>query len=261
MGELYAINGLVIFIYMVALFLIAQKIKDNSIVDIGWGMGFVIIAIVSYFSAEETSLRQLFVLLLVGIWGVRLALHLYIRSIGRGEDFRYANFRKQWGEKATIIAFFRVFMMQGAIMLLLAYPILRVNVANENTETLFLALGIIIWMIGFFFQAVGDYQLERFKKQKKQKEEILDTGLWKFSRHPNYFGEATMWWGIFIIVLPVELGWTAAFSALFINFLLLKVSGVPFLDKRYKDNREYQRYKERTNRFIPWLPKNSGIDS
>lgn len=255
MGELYLYSGLAIFIYMVTLYLIAQKIKDNSIVDIGWGMGFVIIAVISFLVAGEYNLRQWMVLLLVGVWGIRLAAHLYIRSIGRGEDFRYVNFRKSWGDKAAVIAFFRVFMLQGAFMLLLAYPIVRVNAADENNEMIFLILGTLIWIIGFIFQVVGDAQLEKFKKQKKHKEEVLDTGLWKYTRHPNYFGEAAMWWGIFVIVLPVELGWTSVFSALFINFLLLKVSGVPFLEKRYKDNEAYQEYKKRTNRFIPWFPK------
>lgn len=255
MGELYLLSAISILIYMFLLFLVAQKIKDNSIVDIAWGMGFVIIAAVSYFNAENTSIRQLVVLLLVTLWGTRLALHIFIRSIGRGEDFRYANFRKSWGKNVRIIAFFRVFMMQGVIMLLLSYPIIRVNTGKANEEVLLLTTGIIVWTIGFLFQAIGDRQLERFKKQKKDRDEILDRGLWKYSRHPNYFGEATMWWGIFIIVLPVELGWTTILSPILINLLLLKVSGVPFLDKRFEGNVEYQKYKARTNRFIPWLPK------
>lgn len=255
MGELYLLSVISIFIYMILIFLIAQKIKDNSIVDIAWGMGFVIIAIVSYFNAENTSIRQLVVLLLVALWGTRLSIHLFIRSIGRGEDFRYANFRESWGKNVRIIAFFRVFIMQGVIMLLLSYPIIRVNTGKANGEIILLTTGIIIWTIGFLFQAIGDRQLERFKKQKKDRDEILDRGLWKYSRHPNYFGEATMWWGIFIIVLPVEFGWTTIISPICINLLLLKVSGVPFLDKRFEGNVEYQKYKDRTNRFIPWLPK------
>jgi steroid 5-alpha reductase family enzyme len=256
MWDLYVINIGAIFLFMVTMFTIAQLIKDNSIVDIGWGLGFVIIAFVSYFSAEgESSLRQTIVLTLVSLWGIRLFLHLLIRSIGRGEDFRYANFRKQWGKNVRIIAFFRVFMMQGAIMLLLAYPIILVNVADSSGFDLFAALGLIVWLIGFLFQSIGDYQLEHFKKRKKDKEEILKSGLWRYSRHPNYFGEAAMWWGIYLIVLGVPNGWTAFFSAAFINLLLLKVSGVPFLDKRYAENKEYQLYKQETNLFIPWPPK------
>lgn len=256
MWDLYVINIGAIFLFMVTMFIIAQLIKDNSIVDIGWGLGFVIIAFVSYFASEgEHTLRQTIVLTLVSLWGIRLFLHLLIRSIGRGEDFRYANFRKQWGKNVRIIAFFRVFMMQGAIMLLLAYPIVLVNVADSSGFDIFAALGLIVWLIGFLFQSIGDYQLEHFKKRKKHKEEILKSGLWRYSRHPNYFGEAAMWWGVYLIVIGAQNGWTAFFSAAFINLLLLKVSGVPFLDKRYAGNEEYQIYKQETNLFIPWFPK------
>lgn len=256
MWDLYVINIGAIFLFMLTMFIIAQLIKDNSIVDIGWGLGFVIIAFVSYFASEgEHSLRQTIVLTLVSLWGIRLFLHLLIRSIGRGEDFRYANFRKQWGKNVRIIAFFRVFMMQGAIMLLLAYPIILVNVAESSGFDIFAVLGLIVWVIGFLFQSVGDYQLEHFKKRKKHKEEILKSGLWRYSRHPNYFGEAAMWWGVYLIVIGAQNGWTAFFSAAFINLLLLKVSGVPFLDKRYAGNEEYQIYKQETNLFIPWFPK------
>lgn len=256
MLDLYVLNVAAIFIFMVTMFIIAQLKKDNSIVDIGWGLGFVIIAFVSYFATGgEKDLRQTVVLILVTLWGIRLFLHLFIRSIGRGEDFRYVNFRKQWGKNATVIAFFRVFMMQGAIMLLLAYPIVLVNSAIAEGLDGAAIIGLIVWIVGFLFQTIGDYQLERFKKQKKHKEEILKSGLWRYSRHPNYFGEAAMWWGIFLIVLGVQNGWTAFFSAAFINLLLLKVSGVPFLDKRYAGNKDYQLYKQETNQFIPWIPK------
>lgn len=260
MWDLYIVNIGAIFTFMVTMFIIAQLIKDNSIVDIGWGLGFVIIAFVSYFSTGgEHSIRETLVLLLVSLWGIRLFLHLLVRSIGRGEDFRYVNFRKQWGKNATVIAFFRVFMMQGAIMLLLSYPIILVHAKGAEGLDAGAIIGLMLWIVGFLFQSIGDYQLERFKKQKKHKEEILKTGLWKYSRHPNYFGEAAMWWGIFLIVLGVQNGWTAFFSAAFINLLLLKVSGVPFLDKRYAGNAEYQLYKEETNLFIPWFPKKARL--
>ncbi|WP_162463309.1 DUF1295 domain-containing protein [Paenibacillus psychroresistens] len=254
MWSLYAVSSIAVLIFMVLFFLVAQIIKDNSIIDIGWGIGFVIVAFVSFFHSKGYDSRQLLVLIMVVIWGTRLALHLYIRSIGRGEDFRYANFRKDWGKNAFIIAFFRVFMMQGVIMLLLSYPLLRVNAVQSSGLDVWAVIGLVVWCVGFLFQAIGDYQLEHFKKTRTNKDAILKTGLWRFTRHPNYFGEAAMWWGIFLVVLPVHLGWTAVFSALFINLLLLKVSGVPFLDKRYAGNEAYQTYKQETNLFIPWFP-------
>ncbi|AOM83499.1 DUF1295 domain-containing protein [Salisediminibacterium beveridgei] len=257
MLELYLYSTLAIFIFMVSVFLLAQKKKDNSIVDIAWGFGFVIIAWVSLLYTQENSIRELLVVTLVTLWGVRLGSFLWYRSIGRGEDFRYANFRKNWGKNAVRIAFFRVFMLQGAFMLLIAYPIIRVHASEGPGVDFFLIAGTLIWLVGFFFQVVGDTQLDKFKKNKTHKDQILTTGVWRYTRHPNYFGEAAMWWGIFVIVLPVELGWTAVFSALFINFMLLKVSGVPFLDERFKDNENYQQYKRETNNFVPWFPKKS----
>ncbi|MNZ72558.1 3-oxo-5-alpha-steroid 4-dehydrogenase [compost metagenome] len=254
MLTLYAVSGGAIFLYMVILFLAAQIKKDNSIVDIGWGMGFVIIAFVTFFYKDGFEPRQLLILVLVTLWGVRLALHLLIRSIGRAEDFRYANFRKEWGKNVVVIAFFRVFMLQGFFMLLLAYPIIRVNAEQSGGLDAAAYVGFVIWAIGFLFQAVGDAQLESFKKTRRSKEEVLTTGLWRYTRHPNYFGEAAMWWGIAVIILPVRGGWIAVFSALFMNLLLLKVSGVPFLDKRYAQNAAYQQYKKETNRFLPWFP-------
>lgn len=255
MWVLYGVSGIAVFTFMVILFIIAQVKKDNSIVDIGWGMGFVLIAIVTFFYKDGYDARQLLVFLLVSLWGARLAVHILIRSIGRGEDFRYANFRKQWGERVVIIAFFRVFMMQGLIMLLLAYPIIRVNAEQSNGLDLAAYLGLAVWILGFMFQVIGDYQLRQFKQTRSNKDDILNTGLWRYTRHPNYFGEATMWWAIAIILLPVHGGWIALLSSLLINLLLVKVSGVPFLDKRYAGNQAYQQYKKETNRFIPWFPK------
>ncbi|GEL07924.1 DUF1295 domain-containing protein [Salisediminibacterium halotolerans] len=255
MLDLYLVSGIAIFIFMFTVFVIAQVIKDNSIVDIAWGFGFVIIALVSLFYTQEFSIRQMVVVGLVTLWGLRLTIFLWYRSIGRGEDFRYANFRKNWGKNAVIMAFTRVFMMQGAFMLIIAYPILRVHVSDGPGVDVFMILGAALWIIGFFFQVTGDAQLQRFKKRKTHKDQILTTGVWRYTRHPNYFGEAAMWWGIFIIVLPVELGWTAIFAPIFINFLLINVSGVPFLDERFKDNPQYQQYKKETNKFIPWFPK------
>lgn len=255
MWSLYGISGLAIFIFMVILFLVAQVKKDNSIVDIGWGLGFVIVAFSTFFYQKGYDARQLLILTLVSLWGIRLAVYLLIRAVGQGEDFRYVNFRKAWGKNVVIIAFFRVFMLQGFIMLLLAYPIIRVSAEQSNGLDLAAYIGLAIWIVGYFFQVVGDAQLKSFKKKRKSKEEVLTSGLWRYTRHPNYFGEATMWWGIAVILLPLQWGFISLISALLINLLLLKVSGVPFLDKRYANNKAYQQYKSETNNFIPWFPK------
>lgn len=255
MWVLYGISGAAVLIFMVLLFLVAQIKRDNSIVDIGWGLGFVIVALTTFGYQEGFDIRQLLVTSLVCIWGVRLGVYLFIRSLGRGEDYRYANFRKQWGNRAALISFFRVFMMQGFIMLLLAYPIIRVHAEHSSALDLTAYLGLMLWIVGFGFQVIGDWQLRQFKKKRRNPEEVLTWGLWRYTRHPNYFGEAVMWWGVALIVLPLPGGWGALISSLLINFLLLKISGVPFLDRRYADNPAYQQYKRETNRFIPWFPR------
>ncbi|OAS16744.1 DUF1295 domain-containing protein [Paenibacillus oryzisoli] len=255
MWVLYGISGVAVFIFMSLLFFIAQVKKDNSIVDIGWGLGFVIIALTTFMYQQGYDGRQLLITILVCIWGIRLAVYLFIRSIGRGEDYRYANFRKQWGSRAVLIAFFRVFMMQGFIMLLLAYPIIRVHSKQMGAFDLTAYLGLAVWIVGFMFQTIGDWQLRQFKKNRRNQEEVLTSGLWRYTRHPNYFGEAVMWWGIALIVLPLPGGWGALISSLLINLLLIKVSGVPFLDRRYANNLAYQQYKRETNRFLPWFPR------
>lgn len=256
MGIIYLQLILIIFLYMCSFFVIASFLKNNGIVDIGWPFGFVVIAISSLLLTNNYSTTSILVTLLISLWGVRLGSFLLFRAIGKPEDFRYANFRKQWGKRVLLISFFRVYILQGTIMLIVAYPIVA-SAAYSTSEThpVFLILGAIVWLIGYFFQVVGDAQLARFKKQRKSKEEVLQSGLWAFTRHPNYFGEATMWWGLAIIVLPVKFGFIALITAFIMNFFLVKVSGVPFLDRRYAKNAQYQQYKLRTNRFIPWFPK------
>lgn len=258
MGVLYGISALSVLAFMVVLFTAAQIMKDNSIVDIGWGMGFVIIAFSTFFYEPGFDARQLLILVLVCAWGFRLAGYLLARARGQGEDFRYANFRKQWGRRAVVTAFFRVFMFQGAVMLIIAYPVIRIQASEGHGLDALAYIGLAVWIAGFLFQSIGDAQLRTFKKTRTSKEDVLKSGLWRYSRHPNYFGEAVMWWGIALIALPVPGGWLSLGSALLMNVLLLKVSGVPFLEKRYKENPAYQQYKRETNRFIPWFPKTPG---
>jgi len=256
MSELYLMLIAIIFIYMSVLFLIAQKLKNNSIVDVGWPFGFVIIAFSSLLMTQNFTLSSILMTVFVGLWGLRLGIYLWVRAYGKPEDYRYANFRKQWGKNVVLTAFFRVFMLQGSIMLLVAFPII-VTVANSEAShsMAYSILGSAVWLLGYFFQVIGDAQLAHFKKQRKSKEEVLQTGLWAYTRHPNYFGEACMWWGLAIIALPVTFGFIALLSALIMNILLVKVSGVPFLDRRYAQNAAYQHYKQTTNRFVPWFPK------
>jgi steroid 5-alpha reductase family enzyme len=244
-----------VFIYMTAVFLAALLKKDNSIVDVAWGPGFILVALVTFFLRPGFEARHILISLLVTVWGVRLATHIYLRNRGRGEDFRYAKWRKDWGRRFVPRSFLQVFMLQGIFMLIISCPIILVNRSGTRGLTPLDALGGLLWLTGFLFEAVGDHQLKRFKQKPESKGKIMTAGLWKYSRHPNYFGEAALWWGIFIIALSVPGGWAAIVSPLTISFLLLKVSGVTMLEKKYAGNEEFAEYARRTSSFFPWFPK------
>jgi steroid 5-alpha reductase family enzyme len=246
-----------VFVYMTVVFLIAILAKDNSIVDVGWGPGFILVAVVTFFLRPGFEARHVLITLLVLIWGLRLATHIFLRNWGRGEDFRYAIWRKDWGRWFIPRSFFQVFMLQGIFMLLISSPTILVNRSRERGLTMLDALGGLVWLTGFLFEAVGDYQLKRFKQKPESRGKIMTAGLWKYTRHPNYFGEAVLWWGIWLVALSVDSGWAAIISPLTISFLLLKVSGVAMLEKKYAGNEEFAAYARRTSPFFPWFPKKS----
>jgi len=237
------------------IFILAWIIKDNSIVDIAWGIGFILVAIVTFVLQPVRVIRPILVTALILVWGTRLAAHIAIRKRGKGEDFRYAKWRKDWGKWLHVRSFIQIYILQGLFLLIIAYPVMLINHSKE-AEIFFLDIaGLIIWFVGFFFEAVGDYQLTKSKKKEENKGKIITQGLWKYTRHPNYFGEVAMWWGIFLIALSVENGWTAIVSPLLITFLLLKVSGITMLEKKYVGNKEFEEYAKSTSAFFPWLPK------
>jgi steroid 5-alpha reductase family enzyme len=244
-----------VFLYMTAIFVIALLKKDNSVVDIAWGPGFILVALLSLFRGEEFGGRRLLITGLVIIWAARLAIHIYLRNRGRGEDYRYAQWRKSWGKWFVLRSFFQIFMLQGIFLLFISYPIVLVNVSPKKGLAVLDLAGTLVWLVGFFFEGVGDYQLRKFKQDATNKGMIINTGLWRYTRHPNYFGEATQWWGIFLIALSVPGGWTTVISPVTVTFLLVKVSGVAMLEKKYAGNKEFAAYASRTNAFFPWFPK------
>jgi steroid 5-alpha reductase family enzyme len=241
---------LLVFAYMVCAFLLALWKRDNSIVDIFWGFGFVLIAWYTLLRVWAFEPAQMLITGLVTVWGLRLSLHILTRKIGKPEDFRYAQWRKEWGKWFVPRSFFQIFMLQGALMLAISTPIILTNLYFSPASIWFTVAGAAVWIFGFVFEAVGDAQLRKFVKTKKEGE-VMRTGLWKYTRHPNYFGEATMWWGIFVI----SANWLAVVSPLTLTFLLLFVSGVPMLEKKYAGNPQWEDYKKKTSVFIPWFPK------
>ncbi len=253
--DLYWQTALLVLVYMTLFFVAATIWKNNSIVDFGWGLGFVVIALISLAAGGNYNGRTLLVTLLVSVWGLRLAYHIFRRNLGKPEDFRYLAMRNNWGKWAVPRAFMQVFMLQGLIMLIMAYPIVLNNTTSAGSIGLLEFAGLAIWIVGFLFEVTGDRQLKKFMATKAVEGGILQTGLWKYTRHPNYFGEATMWWGIFLICLPSESGIIGIMSPILITLMLLFVSGVPMLEKQYQNNEEYQEYAARTNAFVPWFPR------
>ena len=246
---------LVVFIYFFAFFILGTAIKNNSIVDQAWGIGFVLIAVYSMLRLGNYGPISLLITLLVALWGLRLFYHIMKRNFGKPEDFRYAQWRKDWGKTVVIRSFFQVYMLQGALMMLIAFPVVLTHEQANQSITAWTLIGVAIWLIGYFFEVVGDAQLRAFKQNSDNKGKLMTTGLWAYTRHPNYFGEAVMWWGIFIIALSAGASLVSIISPIAITYLLVFVSGVPLLEKAMVGRPGFEEYANRTNKFIPWLPK------
>jgi steroid 5-alpha reductase family enzyme len=246
--------GLFIFCYVSVWFIISLMIKRTDVADIAWGLGFVAI-VIFLFVSQTPTLHSGIVYILTVIWGIRLAIHIGLRSKGKPEDFRYKKWREDWGKNFVLRSYLQVYLLQGFFMWIISVPIIVASLSKNQLTTPFILFGSIIWFVGFAFESIGDYQLMLFIKRKQNKSDIMQTGLWKYTRHPNYFGEVLVWWGIFIIVLPLQHGIWAIISPITISFLLLYVSGIPMLEAKYKDNQVFQDYKKRTSAFFPMLPK------
>jgi len=253
--SVFARVALVVFIYMTLLFVAALMRKRNDIADVGWGVGFILVAVTSLWLSSTVTPRKLLILTLVIIWGLRLAIHIGMRNRGKKEDYRYKKWRDDWGESWLLRSYLQVFLLQGVFMLLITFPIVLANTYDATTLGWLDALGVMVWAFGFFFEAVGDYQLTQFIRQPENKGKIMKYGLWRYTRHPNYFGEVTQWWGVFLIVLSVPYGWMGIVGPLTISFLILKVSGIPMLEKPFEGKPEWEEYKRRTSVFFPSLPK------
>ncbi|MBN2202355.1 DUF1295 domain-containing protein [bacterium] len=242
---------------MTAFYLAARRLRNNGLADTAWGLGFVLVAWLNIFITGAVTTRAVVVTALVTIWGLRLALHIFARNRGKAEDFRYAEMRRKWGRHAEWKSYVNVFLLQGLLLYVIAWPIVLVNLPSPGAGIGMLEwLGLAVWITGFVFEAVSDRQLRDFiRKGKTQENPYMTEGLWKYSRHPNYFGEALLWWGVFLLAVRSPLGWTGIISPLLIGFLLRFVSGVPLLEKKHMQDPRYRAYAERTNVFFPGMPK------
>lgn len=236
-------------------FLIGKSKKKHDFIDIFWGLGFVIAAVVSFLLGSK-PISGLLMTLLVILWGGRLSYYLGKRNIVKPEDFRYMAMREKWKKRFELVMFLRMYLLQFALNAIIGFPIVYVNLQDANSPNLFTWLGLLVWIAGFAFEVIGDEQLRRFKTKPDSKGKLMTTGLWAWTRHPNYFGEAVMWWGIFLISLTGDFGrvWLI-FSPLLITYLLVNVSGVPMLEKKYEGRKDWEAYTKKTSKFFPVPPK------
>ncbi|MCS6834699.1 MAG: DUF1295 domain-containing protein [Anaerolineae bacterium] len=256
--SIYSVGAVILLVCMVALWLLSLRLRDASIVDIFWGTGFLIVTLFYYLAtmAQSRAERAALIVVLVAIWGLRLSLHIGARNWGRAEDYRYANWRRQAGAAWWWRSLFKVFLLQGALSWIISAPLLAGQFYGADSPLGLLdGLAVLVWSVGFFFEAVGDWQLARFRANPANKGKLMDRGLWRYTRHPNYFGDAVQWWGFYLLSLAAGAWWTV-WSPVLMTYLLVSVSGVAMLEanlSKYKSG--YADYVRRTSAFIPWPPK------
>ena len=251
--QILMLNAALVLGTMSLLWLLSVRLKDASIADIFWGLGFVLIAWVT-FAFASSDRRAIVLVALTTIWGLRLTAYLAWRNHGKGEDSRYKAMRDSRGNSFWWVSLMTVFGLQGAVMWIISLPV-QVGQTIAPLMGGVNYAGIAIWTIGFLFESIGDYQLARFKSAGHPPGTVMDRGLWRYTRHPNYFGNALVWWGLFLVAVSPSTIWTII-SPLFMTFLLLKVSGVALLERSLAGrSAEYRDYIQRTSSFIPWVPK------
>ena len=248
----YLLLAAILFGYMCGWFVISLIKERNDVADIAWGLGFVLLGWTSFVLGGGSAIGFV-VTALVNIWGVRLATHIARRHKKGGEDTRYKQWRETW-KHFHLRSFLQVYLLQGLLLFLVALPVMHINLSTGALSPVAL-LGIAVWIFGFTFEAISDRQLRAFIKNPKNKGKIMDQGLWKYSRHPNYFGEVTLWWGIYLVACATGTGHWTIIGPITITLLILFVSGVPMLERRYKDDPAYQKYKTKTSVFVPLPPK------
>lgn len=260
--ELLIGNAALVLALMTALWAVSVFLKDASIVDPWWSIGFLLVLAHTVARTGLTPGKTL-LLAMVGAWAVRLWLYLLARSRGKAEDPRYAGFRRKYGpDRYWWISFFQVFVLQGFLIVLISAPLQLAGSAGEpDPVSLSDLLGLALFSVGLAIEVVADAQLNAFRKARAgggpgAPGPVLDTGLWRYSRHPNYFGEALLWWGFFLSALDEPMGWATVLAPALMTFLLVKVSGVAMLDAHMAATRpEYADYIRRTSPFLPWPPR------
>ncbi|MDD2441620.1 MAG: DUF1295 domain-containing protein [Eubacteriales bacterium] len=247
-----------LFFFFAAAYLFARSQKNNGLVDVFWGLGFVFSSLVALLLGRPAGALPLVVTALVAVWGLRLTWFLARRNWGKAEDYRYANMRKSWNPATFELRMFvQIYLLQMALNFVINLPSIVLNLQGQPGWTWMTTIGLFVWLAGFGFEAVGDRQMRRFKADPANRGKLITTGLWRYTRHPNYFGESLLWWGIFLMAASHGQRLWLVISPLVITLFLLFVSGVPMLEKKYAGRPDWEAYKARTSCFFPLPPRKS----
>ena len=250
------VAAVTVAVVMLVTWIVSVARRDASIVDPVWGAGFAVVAWAVLISVDGNRARQWLLVAMTTIWGLRLAGYLLWRNRGKGEDFRYQAMRRHWGPRFWWVSLFTVFGVQGVLMWIVSLPVQLGQVPDEPGLGVLAGIGIAVWAVGVFFEVVGDAQLARFKADPANAGVVMDRGLWRYTRHPNYFGDACVWWGIALVAAESGLGAIGIVGAVVMTVLLRRVSGVTLLERSLTKRRAgYDDYIARTSPFFPAPPR------
>lgn len=253
------VSAVVIGVMMLVLWVVSLLVRNASIIDLVWGLGFVLVGWTTLYVAEAEA-RAWLPVCLVTIWGARLSAYLAIRNHGKPEDYRYRAMREKHGRRFALVSLLTVFLLQGVVMWVVSLPLQLAHVDGEAWLWL-QVLGVVLFLNGLLFEAVGDWQLARFKADPENQGKVMRTGLWAYTRHPNYFGDFCVWWGLYLVVLGGGAPWWTVVGPVVMSLFLMKISGVTLLEKSLREKKAgYADYVESTNAFFPGRPR-AGVKS
>lgn len=259
--QVVILSGVASVVLLSLTFLLARARDRYDLIDVVWGLAFIAVALTSYLTQAEISFVSIQTLatVLVIIWGLRLAVHIYTRwRASASEDRRYVDMRHEYASKAggpTINMFVRVYIVQALLATIVSSSIIVINASSSKEIGVVAAIGLVVWIIGFLFESIGDAQLRKHLATPSMKGKLMTSGLWQYTRHPNYFGEMTLWWGIFIIALSVPFWWLSIIGPIVITVLLMFISGVPLTEKHFEGRDGWDEYKKRTSKVFPFPPR------
>lgn len=263
MSMTYLLTYLISFLtaagLLAAVFVIAHRLSRYDLVDSVWGLAFIAVATSSILAGAggaEVIVPAMVATILTGAWGLRLSLHIFSRwRRSAHEDARYTELRRRWRGSTGHHAFWRIFMLQAVLASIIVWPVVHLNMASSYGSGWWLWSGAVLWAVGFIVEVVSDRQLSAFTRAPEHKGQLMTEGLWRYSRHPNYFGELVQWWGIYVIALGAPYGWVTAVGPLLLSYLIIFVSGIPPSERRASRRPGWAAYRRRTSRLLPVPPK------